>query len=82
MSIDFDELARAQENGLTVGVVLPNGSLRIRKEIDEFIKDVDVTNLYLLALIDLQRPGRWADTFSYFQLAGTGACTTNWKYLS
>jgi len=29
-----------------------------------------MTNLYLLALIELKRPENWADKFSFFQIAG------------
>ena len=70
MVVNIDQLQDAQDLGLTVGVVSSDGVPRARKEIDEFVKDTDVLNLYLLALIDLQRTSRWEDTFAYFAIAG------------
>lgn len=83
MTIDVGHIEDATRRGLTVGVVLPGSAPRMRKEIDEFIKDTDCFNLYLLALTDLQRlPGTpeeqyhgsrhlgWEASFSYFQIAG------------
>jgi hypothetical protein len=40
---------------LTLGVTNPDGSLRTRLEIDMFVKNVAMTNLYLLALRELKR---------------------------
>lgn len=70
MSVDVGRLQQAQDHGLTTGVIPTNGTVRMRKEIDEFVKDTDCFNLYVLALIDLQRTARWEDPFSYFQIAG------------
>ena len=70
MVVNIDQLQYAQDQGFTIGVVSTDGASRERKEIDDFVKDTDVLNLYLLALIDLQRTARWEDHFSYFQIAG------------
>ena len=70
MVVNVDQLQYGQDQGLTVGVVSSDGVPRERKEIDDFVKDTDLLNLYLLALIDLQRTARWEDAFSYFQIAG------------
>lgn len=70
MALDIDGLRQAHADGLTVGVVHSNGALRTRLEIDEFIKHKDMANLYILALINLQKSDSWKDRFSYFQLAG------------
>jgi hypothetical protein len=70
MALDIDDLQQAHADGLTVGVVHSNGALRTRLEIDEFIKQKDMANLYVLALINLQKSDSWKDRFSYFQMAG------------
>lgn len=83
MTIDISHIEESTRKGITAGVVLPGGAPRMRKEIDELIKDADCFNLYLLALIDLQRlpdtpeehyygtrRPRWDAPFSYFQIAG------------
>ena len=70
MAVDVQSLRHAHEHGLTVGVISTNGALRTRLEIDEFIKDKDMANLYILALINLQKMDSWRDRFSYFQIAG------------
>jgi hypothetical protein len=70
MALDIDDLQQAHADGLTVGVVHNNGALRTRLEIDEFIKEKDMANLYVLALINLQKSDSWKDRFSYFQMAG------------
>ncbi|KAK5277222.1 hypothetical protein LTR40_010650, partial [Exophiala xenobiotica] len=83
MTVNVDYIEESIKRGITVGVIPSGGAIRTRKEIDEFIKDTDCFNLYLLALIDLQRlPGareeeyfgtrrpKWDAAFSYFQIAG------------
>jgi hypothetical protein len=70
MAVDVNSLRHAHEHGLTVGVIHTNGALRTRLEIDEFIKDKDMANLYILALINLQKLVSWRDKFSWFQIAG------------
>lgn len=61
---------------MTVGVIPTNGALRTRLEIDEFIKQKDLANLYILALINLQKMDSWRDRFSWFQIAGERARRT------
>lgn len=70
MAVDVKSLQQAHEHGLTVGVVPSNGALRTRLEIDDFIKQKDMANLYILALINLQKMDSWRDRFSWFQIAG------------
>jgi tyrosinase len=70
MAVDIKGLQQAHEDGLTAGVVHANGALRTRLEIDEFIKQKDMANLYILALINLQKMESWRDRFSWFQIAG------------
>jgi hypothetical protein len=70
MPIEADNLRIAHErDGLVVGVISTDGVLRTRLEIDTFIKDVPMTNLYLLALQELKALD-WRDRFSFFQIAG------------
>jgi Common central domain of tyrosinase len=69
VTIDVPDLRRKQLEGLTSGVRLHNGKLRVRREIDDFIKDNDVTNIFMLGLDDLMKTD-WRDPFSYFQIAG------------
>ena len=70
MAVHIKSLQQAHEDGLTAGVVHANGALRTRLEIDEFIKQKDMANLYILALISLQKLESWKDRFSWFQMAG------------
>jgi hypothetical protein len=70
MAVDIKSLQQAHEHGLTMGVVPSNGALRTRLEIDDFIKQKDMANLYILALINLQKMDSWRDRFSWFQMAG------------
>ena len=80
MSVNIDRLRKAHAQGLTVGVRHENGALRTRLEIDDFIKKKDMFNLYLLALVDLQKYDNWKDRFSYFQIAGIDPSSkTGWK---
>ena len=68
--MNIDQLRKNQLNGLTVGVVPQDGSTKLRLELDDLLRDADVTNLYLLALIELMKPGVWQDPFSWFQITG------------
>lgn len=70
MAVNIDQLRQNQLNGLTVGVVPQDGSTKLRLELDDLLQDADVTNLYLLALIELMKPGVWQDPFSWFQITG------------
>ncbi|KAK5196752.1 hypothetical protein LTR92_004297 [Exophiala xenobiotica] len=78
MTVNVDYIEESIKRGITVGVIPSGGAIRTRKEIDEFIKDTDCFNLYLLALIDLQRlPG--AREEEYF---GTRRPRYPWAYLA
>jgi tyrosinase len=72
MTIDITELQSLQAKGLTVGVVAKDRSLRTRLELDDFIQDRDVANLYFLALKDfMEEPWNGPQSaFSFFQIAG------------
>ena len=58
----------AQENGYIVG--LKTGKVEPRLEIDEFVLDKDVLNLYLLALIQLQDDKYHKEPWSWYQISG------------
>ena len=81
MAVNVDKLRNSQVAGLTVGVVPEDGNTKLRLELDDFIQDADVANLYFLALIELMKPGVWEDPFSWFQIAGVYAwrgCLYTW----
>ena len=67
--IEVDQIRRAQAEGLICGVIPRNGQLRERKEIDDIIDRVDMTNIFMTALDGLMRED-WRDPFSFFQIAG------------
>jgi hypothetical protein len=72
MNANIQAIRDAQRQGLIKGL----GSLgppQIRLEIDEFIQDVDMTNLFLLAMIEIMKDGVWQDPFSWFQMGGMSA---------
>jgi hypothetical protein len=50
MFVDTVALQAAQDKGLTVGVIPTDGSQALRLEIDDFVADADLANLYFLAL--------------------------------
>ena len=58
----------AQRDGFVVG--LKTDQVLPRLEIDEFILDKDVLNLFLLALIQLQDDKIHTEPFSWYQIAG------------
>lgn len=58
----------AQEGGFIVG--LKTDEVLPRLEIDEFILDTDVLNLFLLALIRLQDDKYHTEPFSWYQISG------------
>jgi hypothetical protein len=58
----------AQEGGYVVG--LKTGKIEPRLEIDEFILDKDVLNLFLLALIRLQDDKYHKEPWSWYQISG------------
>ena len=63
----------AQRANQVVGTIVDrvNLPLRPRQEIDIFIQDADVCNLFLLALIELQASQVDNDPFNYFNVAGS-----------
>ena len=71
MAVNVEELRALQQEGLTVGVVPTNGSLRTRLEIDDFIRDNDLTNLFIISLgLLMNEPWTTDHPFSYFQMCG------------
>lgn len=58
----------AQQEGYVVG--LRTGKVEPRLEIDEFILDKDVLNLFLLALIQLQDDKYHKEPWSWYQICG------------
>jgi len=70
MAVNIESLTQAHGSGPTVGVKLTDGKLRVRQEIDDFIRDPELANLYILALLQLQKHDSWKDRFLYFQIAG------------
>jgi len=64
----FQTVEAAIRDGYVVG--LKSDGIKPRLEIDEFVLDPDVLNLFLQALIELQSKDRSADPWAYFQIAG------------
>ena len=58
----------ALQEGHVVGV--QTGRVEPRLEIDEFVLDKEVLNLFLLALIRLQDDASYKEPWSWFQIAG------------
>jgi hypothetical protein len=67
MASTYDLVQEAIGNGYVLG--LKSDKVEPRLEIDEFILDKDVLNLFLLALIQLQQKNH-EDPWSWFQIAG------------
>lgn len=79
MSVDVQALLAAQNQGLTVGAVPPAGKTAIRLEIDDFIQDADLTNLYFLALEEFMANKAWQQPFGYYEISGIhGQPTRPW----
>jgi copper homeostasis protein CutC len=70
MTVDVQAVRNAQAQGIIKGLAAADGTIHVRLELDEFIQDVDMTNLYLLAMIDLMQDNKWQDAFSWFQMGG------------
>jgi len=71
MSVDINALKAAQANGLTVGVVPKAGTpLPLRLEIDDFLQDTELANLYFLALESFQSDKESVKAFSYYEISG------------
>lgn len=67
--------AEAQHEGYIVGV--KTGKIEPRLEIDDFILDEDVLNLFLLALIEMQDDKYHKQPWSWYQISGEFAAM-NW----
>jgi tyrosinase len=70
MSVDVDALKAAQAQGLTVGVVPKSGPPALRLEIDDFLLDEDLANLYFLALEAFMSVDIYTQPFSYYEISG------------
>jgi hypothetical protein len=76
MSVAASAIEEAQNNGYIVG--LKTGQVEPRLEIDEFVQDKDVLNLFLLALIQLQDEKHHTEPFSWYQISGECDIATSW----
>ncbi|OBR08255.1 Tyrosinase [Colletotrichum higginsianum IMI 349063] len=70
MSVDAKALKAAQAKGLTVGVIPKSGDKPLRLEIDDFLQDVELANLYFLALEAFMSKKVSQDPFSYYEICG------------
>jgi tyrosinase len=70
MSVDVDALKAAQAKGLTVGVIPKSGQPALRLEIDDFIQDEKLANLYFLALEAFMQNDIYKQPFSYYEISG------------
>ncbi|KAF4827508.1 Tyrosinase [Colletotrichum tropicale] len=70
MSVDVNALKAAQDKGLTVGVVPTSTDRPLRLEIDDFIQDVELANLYFLALEAFMSKSDSETPFSYYEISG------------
>jgi len=71
MSVDVAALKAAQAQGLTVGVVPKAGSpAGLRLEIDDFLLDTDLANLYFLAMESFMSDKESVKALSYYEISG------------
>ena len=63
----YDAVKEAIKQGYVLGI--QSGKTEPRLEIDEFVLDKEVLNLFLLAVIELQLKD-YTDSWSWFQIAG------------
>jgi tyrosinase len=70
MSVDTVALQAAQDKGLTVGVIPTDSSQALRLEIDDFLADADLANLYFLALEAFMKDDISSQPFSYYEISG------------
>ncbi|KAF6830947.1 tyrosinase [Colletotrichum musicola] len=70
MSVDVSALRIAQARGLTLGVVPKSSDRPLRLEIDDFIQDVELANLYFLALEAFMSKDAAENPFSYYEISG------------
>jgi hypothetical protein len=67
MESTYELAQQAIGKGYILG--LKSDKIEPRLEIDEFVLDKDVLNLFLLALLELQQKS-YEDPWSWFQIAG------------
>jgi tyrosinase len=71
MAVNLDALKTAQARGWTTGLVPNPGSpLPLRLEIDDFLQDTELANLYFLALVSYMSEQAAKSPFSYYEIAG------------
>ena len=70
MSVNVQALRAAQAKGLTKGVVPESGTPVLRLEIDDFIQDTELANLYFLALEAFMSHDIYKQPFSYYEISG------------
>ncbi|EFQ32588.1 hypothetical protein CGRA01v4_09590 [Colletotrichum graminicola] len=70
MSVDVNALKSAQARGLTVGVIPKGVGKPLRLEIDDFLQDVELANLYFLALEAFMSKKLSESPFSYYEICG------------
>ncbi|KAK2042757.1 Di-copper centre-containing protein [Colletotrichum somersetense] len=70
MSVDLNALRSAQARGLTVGVISKGVDKPLRLEIDDFLQDFELANLYFLALEAFMRSKVSESPFSYYEICG------------
>ncbi|GKT69134.1 tyrosinase precursor [Colletotrichum tofieldiae] len=70
MSVDSKALRNAQDRGLTVGVIPKSADKPLRLEIDDFLQDVELANLYFLALEAFMKKRLSESPFSYYEICG------------
>ncbi|GKT42783.1 tyrosinase [Colletotrichum spaethianum] len=70
MSVDVKALRNAQASGLTVGVIPKGVNKPLRLEIDDLLQDVELANLYFLALEAFMSKKIFESPFSYYEICG------------
>lgn len=71
MAVNVDALNAAQARGWTTGLVPPPGTPPpLRLEIDDFLLDTELANLYFLAMASYMGEEAARSPFSYFEISG------------
>jgi len=71
MAVNLDALKAAQAKGQTAGLIPKPGSPPpLRLEIDDFIQDTELANLYFLAMASYMSEEAAKTPFSYFEISG------------
>jgi len=73
MTANIDAIKASQAKGWTTGVVPPPGSpLPLRLELDDFLQDTELANLYFVAMESFMSDAASAsrDPFSYYEISG------------